>query len=439
MLVGCISLILPLCCLAANLKNEEPVNNRALARSFLSGLLDKINSGQFIDMFAAGDVVAKVKKHVTEAECIGLLKEFEKDLSIIESVQTNTWKRTEFMIASVWNAYSALWRCSPGLTEKERWVIKFKALEWEYRQLNWLKQVAPEDTRPLIQKRNNPRAPYRTEYGKWQHTVQGVESTFYKRHIAKSVYEAEREQYSNEFRAWCFKEIEKIIGRPLTDDDIMFKEDVLRRRAKRLINRIPSSWKESVEAFTNVAYKACEAISKIDNPTKRLECAIAYGESLFKLDRFVRECDVQGYWARINAHGMAKDILHELDVESKWIHAAKYRQLMKEELKYYEPLGSSTPMRMLKRNRWNEKEYEVLSKENEKRGKALKYRHFANKIKGGLQAFYKPAFEWSLKEDCSNLTSERKKALMKMVIEITGETPKWYQKELSEKKKTGDM
>ena len=62
MLVGCISLILPLCCLAANLKNEEPVNNRALARSFLSGLLDKINSGQFIDMFAAGDVVAKVKK-----------------------------------------------------------------------------------------------------------------------------------------------------------------------------------------------------------------------------------------------------------------------------------------------------------------------------------------------------------------------------------------
>jgi hypothetical protein len=69
----------------------------------------------------------------------------------------------------------------------------------------------------------------------------------------------------------------------------------------------------------------------------------------------------------------------------------------------------------------------------------LKYRHFANKIKGGLQAFYKPAFEWSLKEDCSNLTSERKKALMKMVIEITGETPKWYQKELSEKKKTGDM
>ena len=61
----------------------------------------------------------------------------------------------------------------------------------------------------------------------------GVESTFYKRHIAKCLYEAEDDRYSEEFRAWCFKEIEKIIGRPLTDDDIMFKDDVLKRRAKR--------------------------------------------------------------------------------------------------------------------------------------------------------------------------------------------------------------
>jgi hypothetical protein len=47
------------------------------------------------------------------------------------------------------------------------------------------------------------------------------------------VQAAEEEQYSEDFREWCLKEIEKIIGRPLTDDDIMFKEDVLRRRAER--------------------------------------------------------------------------------------------------------------------------------------------------------------------------------------------------------------
>ena len=100
--------------------------------------------------------------------------------------------------------------------------------------------------------------------------------------------------------------------------------------ASTLVAQIPSAWAESTDAFTNVAHKACEAIRKIENPTNRLECAKVYAEALLALDKFIRECDVQGYWARINAHGMAKDILHELDVESKWIHAAKYRQLMRE-------------------------------------------------------------------------------------------------------------
>ena len=233
MVVGCISLILPLCCLAVNSKDVEPINDRVLARNLLKGVLDKINSGRFIDMFAVGDVFAKVQQHVSQAESIMLFKEFEKDLSVVEPVGTNSWQRTSFMIDSVWNAYSALWRCTPGLTDKERWEIKFKALAWEYRQLNWLKRVAPEDTRPLPLKRNKPRVSYRTEYWYWRHAVMGVESTFYKRHIAKSLYEAEDDRYSEEFRAWCFKEIERIIGRPLTDDDIMFKDDVLKRRAKR--------------------------------------------------------------------------------------------------------------------------------------------------------------------------------------------------------------
>ena len=69
----------------------------------------------------------------------------------------------------------------------------------------------------------------------------------------------EDDRYSDEFRAWCFKEIEKIIGRPLTDDDIMFKDEVLRCRAKRLIDRIPNAWNESVVSFTNIAYKASAA------------------------------------------------------------------------------------------------------------------------------------------------------------------------------------
>lgn len=37
-----------------------------------------------------------------------------------------------------------------------------------------------------------------------------------------------------------------------------------------------------------------------------------------------------------------------------------------------------------------------------------------------------------------NSSSQSKESLLKMIIDITGETPKWYQKELSEKKKAGD-
>ena len=74
-------------------------------------------------------------------------------------------------------------------------------------------------------------------------------------------------------------------------------------------------------------------------------------------------------------------------------------------------------------------------KENEKRRKALKYRYYANQIKACLRNLYKPIFECSLKEDCINLTPERKKVLMKMIIEITGETPEWYKKELDGKLK----
>jgi hypothetical protein len=59
-----------------------------------------------------------------------------------------------------------------------------------------------------------------------------IQGTFVS-NLKQCVYEAEDDRYSDEFRAWCFKEIEKIIGRQLTDDDIMFKDDVLKRRAKR--------------------------------------------------------------------------------------------------------------------------------------------------------------------------------------------------------------
>ncbi len=204
--------------------------------------------------------------------------------------------------------------------------------------------------------------------------------------------------------------------------------------AIKLINQIPVSWETSTDSFTNVAHKACDAIREIENPTNRLECAKEYAESLLNLNKFVRECDVQGYWARLAAYSNIALLIKNIDIESHWIIASRFRMAMKKELKEIDPLGSSTPMRFFRKQGRSEEEYNALVKENERRRVALQYRYYANQIRGCLRNLYKPMFEHSLREDCMKLSPERKEALLKMVIEITGETPEWYRKELEGKK-----
>jgi hypothetical protein len=206
--------------------------------------------------------------------------------------------------------------------------------------------------------------------------------------------------------------------------------------ASTLVAQIPSAWAESTDAFTNVAHKACEAIRKIENPTNRLECAKVYAEALLALDKFIRECDVQGFWARLDAYSNIEILMCDLDVENRWMISARFWKEMKKEFKYIDSRGSSVPMRIIRRYGLSEAEYKSYIKENEKRRKALKYRYYANQIKACLRNLYKPIFECSLKEDCHNMSPERKESLLKMIIEITGETPKWYQEELEENRKT---
>ena len=204
--------------------------------------------------------------------------------------------------------------------------------------------------------------------------------------------------------------------------------------AMSLIKHLPSAWAESPVAFTNVVHKACDAIREIENPTNRLECAKEYAESLLNLNKFVRECDVQGYWARLAAYSNIALLIKNIDIESHWIIASRFRMAMKKELKEIDPLGSSTPMRFFRKQGRSEEEYNALVKENERRRVALQYRYYANQIRGCLRNLYKPMFEHSLREDCMKLSPDRKEALLKMVIEITGETPEWYRKELEGKK-----
>ena len=204
--------------------------------------------------------------------------------------------------------------------------------------------------------------------------------------------------------------------------------------AMSLIKQLPSAWAESPVAFTNVAHKACDAIREIENPTNRLECAKEYAESLLNLNKFVRECDEQGFRARLDAYSDIEIIMNDLDVDSRWMISARFWQGMKEELKHIDALGSSTPMRIIRPYGLSKEEYESLVKQNEERRKALRYRSYANQVRGCIRNLYRPIFESSLREDCYNLSPDRKEALLKMVIEITGEMPEWYRKELEGKK-----
>ena len=112
---------------------------------------------------------------------------------------------------------------------------KLEGLRWYKSQVERLRRISAEDAsigngnsgkyNKAIWKNHN-------DHMHWKTCLKKVHDAF-SLNLKQCVQDAESDRYSDEFRAWCFREIEKIIGRPLTDDDIMFKADVLRRRAER--------------------------------------------------------------------------------------------------------------------------------------------------------------------------------------------------------------
>ena len=121
----------------------------------------------------------------------------------------------------------------PNASDEEVWRCRLDVLSWYKNQVDCISKAAIEESSlGKNQKVSRRQWDKYIEHQKWKLCYRQITSSF--QSILKGcVQDAEREEYSEEFRAWCLKEIEKIIGRPLTDDDIMFKEDVLRRRAER--------------------------------------------------------------------------------------------------------------------------------------------------------------------------------------------------------------
>ena len=118
---------------------------------------------------------------------------------------------------------------------EDAWKIRFAELAWERDYIDRRVASAPEDKRSLGQKATSNIVYYANlAYHEWEWELKHLRLSFQDR--IKHAYqdsEDERADYSDEFRAWCRAGIEKAIGRPLTDDDLMFKEDVLRRREER--------------------------------------------------------------------------------------------------------------------------------------------------------------------------------------------------------------
>ena len=148
-------------------------------------------------------------------------------------------------------------RVPEGLTDRERWQILLSALAWEHSQFI---RIAHTD-RSVFMKRNSkweaqkriipeagiedtlllrfPEDVSRPSDLRLQCTLDGIskgvkESSSVRLKVIKRLAtDVEGDRYSDEIRTWVRAEMEKIIGRPLTDDDLWFKDEIIQRREER--------------------------------------------------------------------------------------------------------------------------------------------------------------------------------------------------------------
>ena len=199
----------------------------------LKRILQTVRTNGWVDLIKSSYVIGDSSKSSKDMNNNKAKLDFFVENLIDMRFDTIAVRDRMYAIRQVYELIAMTSRYYPTTSDKERWSIRLKALAWGKQQLDRLLASPPEDNRPWPEKWRNPRAPYDSEKGQWDEAVSRLKSRFYRSDLRMCVQAAEDDRYSEEFRAWCFKEIERIIGRPLTDDDIMFKDDVLKRRAKR--------------------------------------------------------------------------------------------------------------------------------------------------------------------------------------------------------------
>ena len=200
-------------------------------------------------------------------------------------------------------------------------------------------------------------------------------------------------------------------------------------KALSSISRLADSWKVSPRSFADLSHLACAEIEAVENASNRLECALAYQNAILALPKYLRECDEDGFWARLNAQTEIERITSTLDTESKWRFTVRWWRALTEELEHYDAYGVAKPMRLVDGvadSNALRKAAARVDAENATRKLALERRHYANRLRGCVRTMYRPIFEDALREDWGKIPIEHRDELMEKVREAVGRYPDWY-------------
>ena len=165
-----------------------------------------------------GALLNEVSSLTNRSERAAIFAEFTDHLFSFDPSKLD-YERQKNAIGDTWYI-SFLLRCAiTDVTDKERWEIRLKALAWVRQQIERIENNEPEDKRTWPEKWGKVYVNENRENNQWERIKKTVrkELTSY---IKRCATDIEEDKYSDEFREWAKSELETIIGRTLTDDDL---------------------------------------------------------------------------------------------------------------------------------------------------------------------------------------------------------------------------
>ena len=154
----------------------------------------------------------EVSSLTNKVERDAIFAEFEDQLFSFDPSGLN-YGQQRHIIAVTWHT-SFLLRCAiRDATSRKLWGIRLKALAWVKHQIE---RIEKND---LETKWENEQAKESRIHSGLQPLKKPIKESL-NGYIKRCATDIEDDRYSDEFRKWAQKEMEKIIGRPLTDDDL---------------------------------------------------------------------------------------------------------------------------------------------------------------------------------------------------------------------------